>query len=105
MASSPKFVLYVCEQMSLAGEIAGKKMFGDYALYCDGKIIGLICDNQVYIKQTSAAERVLPDAQRLPLYDGAKPQVVLEELDEKEFLASFISATCAELPATKRKKA
>ncbi|MEG0751901.1 MAG: hypothetical protein RR998_02200 [Oscillospiraceae bacterium] len=45
MASSPDYVAYDCEQMSFAGEITNKKMFGDYTIYCYGKVPGLICDN------------------------------------------------------------
>lgn len=104
MASSHDFVIFACEQMSLAGNITYKKMFGEYGIYCNEKIFGLICDNQVYIKPTSAADRLLPTAQRLPPYNGAKPHIVLEELDDKEFLAEFIAASCAELPMPKPKK-
>ena len=63
MASSLDYVLYACEQMSLAGSITYKKMFGEYAVYCDGKVLGLICDNQVYIKPTSAADNFMPNAE------------------------------------------
>ena len=45
MASSIDYVLYVCEQLSIAGNISYRKMFGEYAIYCDGKVLGLICDN------------------------------------------------------------
>lgn len=104
MASSIDYVLYVCEQLSIAGNISYRKMFGEYAIYCDGKVLGLICDNQVYIKPTSAADELLPHAERLPPYNGAKPHIVLEDLDDREFLATFILATCAELPMPKPKK-
>jgi len=104
MASSHDLVIYVCEQMSLAGSITYKKMFGEYGLYYGGKLFGSICDNQVFIKPTAAAERLLPTAQRQPPYDGAKAQIVLEDLDDKEFLAELITSTCAELPPPKPKK-
>lgn len=104
MASSPDYVLYVCEQMNLAGEITFKKMFGEYAIYYDGKVLGLICDNQVYIKPTPAADKFMPNAERQSPYNGAKPHILLEELDDKELLAAFIAATCAELPMPKSRK-
>lgn len=104
MASSLDYVLYVCEQMSFSGSITYKKMFGGYAVYCDGKVFGLICDNQVYIKPTSAADKFMPNAEHQPPYNGAKPHIVLDELDDKEFLAAFITATCSELPMPKPKK-
>lgn len=79
-------------------------MFGEYAIYCHGKVLGLICDNQVFIKHTPAGDKLLPNAQRLSPYNGAKPYIVLEDLDNKEFLAGFISSTCEELPLPKPKK-
>ncbi|MEG2950922.1 MAG: TfoX/Sxy family protein, partial [Clostridia bacterium] len=56
MASTEEYVQYVCEQMSGAGTITYKKMFGEYTIYCDQKVLGLICDNQVFIKPTAAAD-------------------------------------------------
>ena len=104
MASSHDFAIYVCDQMSLAGNITYKKMFGEYGIYCAGKLFGSICDNQVFMKPTSATDRLLPTAQRLPPYNGAKPHILLEELDDKEFLAELITASCVELPMPKPKK-
>ena len=104
MASTADYVQYACEQMSVAGMVTYKKMFGEYAIYCDGKVLGLICDNVVFIKPTAAGDRLLPSAQRLPPYQGAKPYIVLDELDDKAFLAALISATCAQLPFPKPKK-
>ena len=52
MASSPDFVEYVCDQIGGAGSIAYKKMFGEYGIYCDGKVIGVICDNQMCIRDS-----------------------------------------------------
>lgn len=103
MASSEDYVLYACEQMSNVGQISYRKMFGDYALYCNGKVIGLICDNQVFIKPTPAAEKFIPGAERKPPYQGAKPYVVLQELDDREFLAQFITAVYEQLPSPKPK--
>ena len=101
MASSLDYVKYVCEQMSGAGEITYKKMFGEYTVYCDDKILGLICDNQVFIKPTKAGERLIPDAIKKPPYEGAKPYIVLEDLDSREWLTEVIGAVCEELPVKK----
>ena len=54
MASDLDYVQYVCDQMREAGEITYKKMFGEYTIYCNSKVLGLICDNQVFIKPTTA---------------------------------------------------
>ena len=104
MASAIDYVIYACEQMGTSGEISYKKMFGEYAIYCDGKVIGLICDNQVYIKPTPVADKLMPNADRQPPYKGAKPHIVLEDLDDREGLVAFITATVAELPIPKPKK-
>lgn len=104
MASTEDYVQYVCEQMSDAGTITYKKMFGEYAIYCDTKVLGLICDNQVFIKPTTAADAMMPNAERMPPYEGAKPHIVLDELDDMASLTAFICATCRELPLPKPKK-
>jgi TfoX/Sxy family transcriptional regulator of competence genes len=104
MASSREFVEYVCDQLSGAGHITFRKMFGEYAVYCDGKVFGLICDNQVFIKPTAAGPRLLPDGILAPPYPGAKPYYVLEELDDREFLTALIAATCEELPVPQPKR-
>ena len=65
MASNPDFVEYIRGQLSGAGEITCKKMFGDYGVYCDGKIIGLICDNQFFLKKTDAGLDIIQPYIRL----------------------------------------
>lgn len=104
MASSQDYVEYVCDQMSLAGNMTYKKMFGEYSIYCNGKVLGLVCDNVVFIKPTSAADDLIPNATRLPPYNGAKPHIVLEELDDRDFLTIFVMATYELLPLPKPKK-
>lgn len=105
MASTSDFVEYVCEQINLAGDITYKKMFGEYGVYCNGKIIGLVCDNQFYLKKTKFGEETLgQDAIEGCPYTNAKPQFVIESLEDKEFLGTLIEGTYVELPATKPKK-
>lgn len=104
MASRIEFVEYVCEQLSGAGEITYKKMFGDYGLYCDSKPIGVICNDQLFIKKTAAGSAILPGCPEEPPYQGAKPSFLVEELDDRELMAKFIRATYEELPMPKPKK-
>ena len=104
MASSLDFVEYVCEQISGAGEITYKKMFGEYGIYCDGKIIGLICDNQFFVKKTEAGMGIYPDYEEAHPYEGAKPQFVIDNVDDRDLMTRFISATYGELPMPKPKK-
>lgn len=104
MASSADYVEYVSEQISGAGTITYKKMFGEYGIYCNGKFFGLICDNQFYVKKTEIGSTLLPSAEEVPPYTGAKPHFVIEDFDDTDFLAEFISRTCEELPMQKARK-
>ena len=69
MASSEEFVTYVCDQIGEAGSITYRKMFGDYGIYCNGKIIGLVCDNQFFLKKTEAARKLLKEIVEAPPYE------------------------------------
>lgn len=72
MSSTLDYVDYVCDQMRGAGEISYKKMFGEYGVYCNEKFIGVICDNQLYIKKTEAGALLYPGCEEAPPYEGAK---------------------------------
>ena len=104
MASSLDYVGYVCEQIGGAGEIKYRKMFGEYGVYCDGKIIGLICDNRFFLKPTKAGAEICPKLELAPPYEGAKPYFVVDELDDRESVSVLVSATWGELPEPKPKK-
>lgn len=104
MASSLDYVGYVCEQIGDAGEIKYRKMFGEYGVYCDGKIIGLICDNRFFLKPTKAGAEICPKLELAPPYEGAKPYFVVDELDDRESVSVLVSATWDELPEPKPKK-
>ena len=103
MASNPDFVQYIVDQCGKAGEITARKMFGDYGIYCNGKIFGLICDNGLYIKPTEAGHKMLRSLDMRPPYDGAKPHFYIEEVDDHDYLSALVKATCAELPNPKPK--
>lgn len=104
MASNLDFVQYVCEQISGAGEITYKKMFGEYGIYCNGKVIGVICDNQFYVKKTDAGSAILTGCEEASPYTGAKPHLLIESVDDKDLMTKFIAATYEEVPAPKSKK-
>lgn len=104
MASKIEFVEYVCEQLGGAGEITYKKMFGEYGIYCNGKIVGLICDDQLFVKKTAAGEAILPGCPEAAPYEGAKPHLLIESVDDRELMGRFVSATYEELPVPKPKK-
>ena len=103
MASTLEFVEYVCEQSSDAGVITYKKMFGEYGIYCNGKIIGLICNNQLFIKETSGGEELLQEVEEASPYTNAKPHFVINFLEDKDLLTKFIKKTYEESPMQKTK--
>jgi TfoX/Sxy family transcriptional regulator of competence genes len=104
MASDINFVEYVCSQISGAGIATYLKMFGEYGIYLNGKIIGLICDDQFFLKITTAGRSLLREAIEASAYPGSKPFFVVEDLEDRDYLNALISATYKELPQPKPKK-
>ena len=104
MASCSDFVQYVIDQCSDAGEITAKKMFGDYGIYCNGKIFGLLCDNRLYIKPTDSGRALLKSIDLRPPYLGAKDYFYIADVDNREYLSALVKATYHELPEPKPKR-
>jgi TfoX/Sxy family transcriptional regulator of competence genes len=104
MATDAGYAKYVCDQLHAAGGISARKMFGEYGLYRHGKIVALICDNQLFVKPTAAGQRELGTPTLGAPYPGAKPCFnVSDLLDDPDALVRLILATDAELPAPKKK--
>lgn len=103
MASQERTVAYICEQMAGAGEITSRKMFGEYGLYCDGKFIGVICDDTLFLKVTKEAKECEPDLDLAPAYEGAKPsfRIPAEMLEDRDRLAGFVQTVYHSLPSKK----
>lgn len=105
MSCTQEHINYVLDQLAPAGEVVANKMFGEYGLYLDGKIIGLVCDNQVFLKKTEAGARLLGEgAVEGNAYPGAKLSYVFEDLDDQDFFIKLLQATWQELPDPKPKK-
>ncbi|MFZ4552546.1 MAG: TfoX/Sxy family protein [Aquabacterium sp.] len=105
MASDLNFVEHVCEQVGLGSALSFRKMFGEYALYIDGKVVALICDNQVFVKPTPEGEQILRQVTMASPYPGAKPQFRIDEaLDDRDLLKMLFTATARALPVPKAKK-
>ena len=104
MASNTDFVQYIADQCSGAGEITVKKMFGDYGIYCEGKIFGLICDDCFYLKPTEAVRPLLRVIDMRPPYDGAKDYFYIADVDDCDYLSHIVRETCKVLPEPKPKK-
>lgn len=103
MASSAEYMEYVAGQLSGAGDITYRKLFGEYGVYNDGKFFGTVEDNQFYIKITQAGYDLLPRAEVVSPREGAR-FFLIEELEDREFLAELVQRTCALLPAPKPRK-
>ena len=104
MASHSDFVQYIVDQCSGAGEIVVKKMMGDYCIYCDGILFGLICDNNLYIKVTEPGKVLLKEVILRPPYNGARDYFYITDVDDRDYLARLIKATLPALPKPKAKK-
>ena len=103
MACDADFVQYIADQCSGAGEIVTKKMFGDYGIYCNGKIFGLICDNRFYLKPTEAGRALLQKEELRPPYDGAKDYFYIDDVDDHDYLSNLVRTTCKALPGPKKR--
>lgn len=105
MASDQKFVDFVLDQIEKAGVITAKKMFGEYAVYADERIFGLICDNKLFIKPTVAGRAFIGKVKEVPAYPGAKPSFLIDEkLEDRSWLSELVRVTVKELPMPKPKK-
>ena len=104
MPTNQDLVQYIADQMSRAGEITYKKMFGEYGLYCDGKFFAEVCDDCLFVKPTEAGRAILGTPVMRPPYPGAKDCFYIENVDDHELLTALAKATCAELPLPKPKK-
>jgi TfoX/Sxy family transcriptional regulator of competence genes len=104
MASNLNFVEFIVEQIENAGVITYRKMFGEYALYCNGKVIALICDNQLFVKPTKAGKSFIGNIVEALPYPGAKPSFLIEEqIEDREWISNLIILTEKELPMPKPK--
>ena len=104
MASNKDFVQYIADQCANAGEITFKKMFGDYGIYCNGKIFGLICDDRFFVKPTEAGHSLLRNVDMRPPYEGAKDYFYIADVDDRDYISTLVSETCKDLPMPKARK-
>ena len=104
MATDQTFIDFLVDQMGEAGEITYRKMFGEYAIYCDGKVVALVCDNQLYVKPTEGGKAYIGDIVEAPPYPGAKMYFLIEDkFEDREWIGDLIRITAEELPEPKPK--
>ena len=104
MASSKEYLNYVLEQLAELDDISYKAMMGEYIIYYRGKIAGGIYDDRFLVKDVRSAREMMPDASLELPYDGAKEMLLVDDVDNKEFLKELLDAMYDELPAPKKKK-
>lgn len=105
MASNQKFVDYVCDQLRATRGVQAKKMFGEYALFYDSKMVALICDNQLFVKPTIGGKALLRNVIEAPPYKSAKNYFLIDEqIEDAELMAALFEVTARELPTPKPKK-
>ena len=104
MATEQGFIEYVAEQADLGARLTYRKMFGEYALYLDGKVVAFACDNSLFIKPTQAVQNGYPALPLRAPYPGGKPHPVIDELlDDPDRLKRLIVDTATLLPEPKAK--
>ncbi|QNE33026.1 TfoX/Sxy family protein [Sphingomonas sp. NBWT7] len=106
MATQQRTIEFLLEQASGAGTVTAKPMFGEYGVYVDGKMIGSVCDDQLFVKPTLSGRVVAEPVSDAPPYPGARPQMLIaaDRWDDAEWLGELLRITAAELPTPKPRK-
>ncbi len=104
MASSKEYLDFILGQLSELDEITVRAMMGEFIIYYHGKIVGGIYDDRLLVKPTKAASSYMPTATYESPYEGAKEMLLVDEVDNREFLTGLFNAMVEELPAPKPKK-
>ena len=104
MASSKEYLEYVMEQLSDLDEITYRAMMGEYIIYYRGKIVGGIYDDRFLVKPVKSAMTMMPDASMELPYEGAKEMILIDDVDDRDFLNELLDAMYDELPAPRKKR-
>ena len=99
MASSKEYVDFILEQCE---GLSARAMMGEYVLYCGGKVIGGVYDNRLLVKPTPSAKRLMPNAPMELPYEDAKEMLLVENMEDKDFMQSLFAVIADELPTPKR---
>lgn len=104
MSSKKEYLEYVLEQLSGLEDISSRAMMGEYIIYYKGRIVGGIYDDRFLVKPTRSAKEMMPDAAYELPYEGAKEMLLVDDIDNREFLERLLTAMLEELPAPRKKK-
>ncbi len=103
MASTKEYLDFVLEQLTELDEVCSRAMMGEYILYYRGKVFGGIYDDRLLIKPVPVAVQLMPDATMELPYEGTKEMILVEDVDNREFLCELVRNMWEELPEKKRK--
>lgn len=104
MASSKEYLEFVLEQLSLCEDVSYRTMMGEYIIYCRGKVVGGIYDDRFLVKPTKSARDMMPDATFELPYSGAKEMLLVNRVEDREFLKALLQKMIGELPEKTKKK-
>ncbi len=96
MASSTDYLSFIMDQLSDA-DVSSRAMMGEYIIYCKGKVIGGIYDDRFLVKPTETALAMMPDAPMQLPYEGAKPMILVDDVENRQFLRQLVEAISDEL--------
>ena len=102
MASSKEYRDFIMEQLAGPAGVTCRPMMGEYLLYCRGKVVGGIYDDRLLVKPTPAAVARMPGAARELPYAGAREMLLVDQVEDRDFLRELLAAIAEELPAPKR---
>ena len=103
MASSKKYLIFILEQLSGLDDITYRAMMGEYILYYRERVIGGIYDDRFLVKPVRAAVNLMPNAEMEVPYEGAKGMLLVDDVDDREYLVKLLEAMYDELPERKEK--
>ena len=104
MASSKEYLDFILDQLSGLDEISYRAMMGEYIVYYRGRIVGGIYDDRFLVKPTKTAVAMMPDADKELPYEGAKEMLLVDNVENREFLQELLNAMYEELPGPKKRK-
>ena len=104
MASSKRYRDFILEQLSGLDDVSYRAMMGEYIIYYRGKIVGGIYDDRFLVKPTKSAVALMPNASMELPYEGSKEMLLVDNVENRDFLRELVAAMYDELLAPKQKK-
>lgn len=103
MASSREYLNFILEQISHVEDVSYRPMMGEFIIYCRGKNVGGVYDDRFLVKPTASAKQLLTSGRYEKPYDGAKDMLLVENLDNNEFLKTLLERIADDLPDKMKK--